>query len=840
MTSPRDSESLSLSEELQEVVDEAEDIAHAAGQTPGSVHLLLAFFTTKNAAERFLRERGIDEDRLLQSLEPSVLEPRGAVRAIMERAAQVAFSCGASDVDGLHVLVGITRVQESAAHVLLQRMGEKLPRLRTRALTLLTGSSRRWILRNDAESELSPRHHLSKHSMTPSRIGGDRARAVSWSPPIVSPKAPKSRRDPPPPRRRDSRSKPKPSPPRAEKEAPPQPPTVEAGGLSPDDFPWLTSLGRNLSLEAASGELDLLVGREAEVEQLVDILGKRRSNNPCLIGEPGVGKTAIVEGLASKWAKGTKKEQSKVIIALDAGRLLMGTQLRGSFSEKLKGIQEEVQRSNGQVLIFFDEIHTLVGIGSNGDGPLDAANELKAALARGSFPCIGATTPSEFSQHIAKDPALERRFVPVLVEEPTIEQAEAMIAQLLPTYAEFHGVGYTPESIQAAVRLSARFIPDKQLPDKAIALLDLGGSRVARSNEQEVTRETIADLVEERTGIPTSRLLADDQERLLKLESELATRVVGHDSSLKKIAEVVRRHAVGFSTHRPQGSFLLVGPTGVGKTETAKALAEILHGDEDNLVRFDLSEYSEAHSVSRLIGAPPGYVGHDSGGQLTAVVRQKPSCILLFDEIEKAHRDVLQVLLQILDDGRVTDGHGRTVGFSETIIVLTSNLGAEEVGTGARSIGFGGNTTRASDEERVLAVARKALPIELWGRIDEKLYYGPLARSALRRIVRLLAASSSAQLMRDRGISFELDGPALEALIDEGGLDSRLGARPLRRILSHLIEGPIAARILEGRLHAGERVRISYETNRGLVFRAGSDAQTVSQRPTTEQLNVRR
>jgi ATP-dependent Clp protease ATP-binding subunit ClpC len=589
-----------------------------------------------------------------------------------------------------------------------------------------------------------------------------------------------------------------------------------------------------LSVEAARGELDVLVGREPEVEQLVDILGKRRANNPCLVGEPGVGKTAIVEGLAARWAVGSPEERAKIVIGLDAGRLLVGTHLRGSFSEKLRGLQDEVKRAEGKVLVFFDELHTLVGAGAAGEGALDAAGELKAALARGDFPCMGASTPEEFERHVARDPALERRFVPVRVEEPHPDQAEAMLFRILPAYAAHHGVGFTPEAVRASVRLSMRFIPEQRLPDKAIALLDLAGSRAARAGLDEVDAREVARLVAERTGVPLERLLRTDRERLLDLEGALGRRVVGHRRSLERIAEVIRRHAAGFGSHRPLGVFLLVGPSGVGKTETAKALAEILHeGDPGALVRFDLSEFSEAHAVARLVGAPPGYVGHDSGGQLTEAVRRRPGRVVLLDEIEKAHREVLQVLLSILDEGRLTDARGRTVSFAESVIILTSNLGSELASPRSRKVGFASTQAPSpSAETAVLEAARRALAPELWGRIDEKLYYPPLERAEVRRIARLLVAESSARLERERGIAFDLDARAIDALIEQGGVDAQLGARPLRRVLGHLVEGPIAARVLEGRLHAGERVTVTRRDGGGLLFRVGEDGASLSQRPT--------
>lgn len=832
----RDPSELSLSMHLREIVGEAEDIAFEAGHQPSSAHLLLALFTVKNRAERFLIEQGIDEDRLLE--DPALVaraEPAGAVRAIMTSAAQTAASSGSRKIDALHALVGITRTRDSAAHRLLERAGARPAHLRTLALTRLTAGAPRWV-----------------GSDRPRKVADDlsnRRRATHWTPPMVEQAKPSIRSRPPARRAPElpalpsgdaisvPAALPEPSPPVASppvasalvapSERKPAPiiesaPISDPGAawlLPPTDFPWLDSLGRNLSAEAARGELDPLFLRDAELDQLVDVLGKRRANNPCLIGEPGVGKTALVEGLASRWVRGDDRDRERIIIGLDAGRLLVGTHLRGSFSEKLAELKEEVRRAEGKVLVFFDEIHTLVGAGAGGDGAVDAAQELKAALARGEFPCIGATTPEEYHRSIAKDPALARRFVPIMVEEPSAERATTMLGKVLPAYARHHGVGYQPGAIDAAVRLSVRFLPEERLPDKALGLLDLAGSRAVRAGRSEVDAEAIAVLLSERLGLPLERLSARNPSGLDDLQAKLSQHVIGHDAVLRRIAEVVKRHAAGFTSDRPQGSFLFVGPSGVGKTETAKALAEVLHGSRDCLLRFDLSEFAEAHSSARLVGAPPGYVGHEAGGQLTEAVRKQPGRVLLFDEIEKAHRDVLQLLLQILDDGRLTDGHGRTVSFSETLVVMTSNLGADRFVERKRRIGFDADPDQAELEAEALSTAKSALSPELWGRIDEKLVFAPLGRAEVRRIARLLVAASSARLERERGISFELEAEAVDAVIEQGGFDASLGARPLRRTLGRLVESPIAARILEGKLRAGERVIVGRQDNGGLVFR---------------------
>jgi ATP-dependent Clp protease ATP-binding subunit ClpC len=877
---------------LSKSLREAEDIARATGQRATTAHLILAFFTVKNHAERLLRDRGIDEDRLLDLFPTELREPKMMLSEVLERSEQVAAGCGAREVDCLHVLVAMTRARESVAYCLLEATGEKLGLLRTRALTILTGAVPRWLAGKNrsqrpmraeriererserAEREVISVSRRPARSRTDARPPGelgvrhDRRAALDWTPPLVQSKpssrlarraqigAELAKRSAIGARRDAQVEAPSQAPdpidaldedPFDELAAPPLADDIEerqshlerakdpAGRwlLSPTDYPWLTSLGRNLSAEAARGELDRLVGRDKEIEELIDVLGKRRANNPCLIGEPGVGKTAVVEGLALRLVHADPRSAlaSKILIGLDVGALLVGTHLRGSFSEKLQGLKEEVKQSEGRVIVFFDELHTLVGAGSTGDGPQDAANELKSALARGDFPCIGATTYAEWLKHIEPDAALKRRFYPVLIKEPTVDEAIDILGHIITAYADHHHVRYADDALSAAVNLSARYITDRQLPDKAIALLDLAGSRTARAGKDTVTRQIIAELVAERTDLPVERLLSSDRDRLLQLELLLEKEIVGHRPQLHRIADVIRRNAAGFSTRRPQGVFLFLGPTGVGKTETAKAIAKILHGGEDRMIRFDLSEFSEAHAVARLVGAPPGYLGHDAGGQLTEAVRRKPGRVVLFDEIEKAHSEVLQILLQILDEGRLTDGRGQTVSFAEAIVVLTSNLGAD-LARIKRPIGFSATAQERQElSEMILSRAREQLPPELWSRIEERLVFTPLSREEVREIARLLAADSSDRLTKERGISYTLDDRAIDFLLEQGGYDLALGARPMRQILSRIVEAPIASRILEGRLHADEHVLVSTRSNGGLAFLVGEERMSLSQRP---------
>ncbi len=885
-----------LSPVLRHVLEEARDISEGTGQPVTSAHVLLAFFVSRNPAERLLRSRGIDEDGLLDLHDPAAKEPRVALREVVAKGSQMAAGCGATEVDCLHVLVAMTRHRQSIAFRLLSAVEPKLGHLRTRALTILTGAVPRWMSKRARGDGTAEERASVGVSTPPRRAEKGRKPAISWTPRLVPP-TPGHRRihTPPHPRRRPepgpsrpSLAKPSTVPPAAPSEpvargrietppapapstpkvhaepqprppppTPPapsrpknaiapapratdQPPSDPTDGppidpaapwvLDPESYPWLTSLGRNLSAAAARGELDTVVGRDREVETLIDILGKRRSNNPLLLGEPGVGKTAVVEGLALRLVRDDLHRLGrKILVALDVGALLVGTHLRGSFSEKMQGVKEEVRRSRGRVIVFFDEMHTLVGAGSTGDGPQDAANELKTALARGHFPCVGATTSREFKTHIEPDPALARRFVPVLIRELSSEQTLEMLEKVLPAYAQHHRVAYRPDALRAAVDLSVRYLTEQCLPDKALTLLDLAGSRAARKGQPRVDDRLVAELVAERVDLPVERLLGSDRERLLNLEQHLAAAVVGQGHALQRIAAVVQRNAAGFRGHRPAGSFLFVGPTGVGKTQTAKALAKLLHGRESALLRIDLSEFGESHSAARLIGAPPGYVGHDAGGQLTEAVRRQPGRVVLFDELEKAHPDVLQVLLQILDDGRLTDGHGRTVSFADCLVVMTSNLGADLHKAG-RGIGFVSARPAADHDRRILEAARSALAPELWGRIDERIVFRPLTPTDVRRVARLLAADSSRRLNHERGITYELDDKAIDFLVVQGGHDLRLGARPMRQVLARLIEAPIAQRILEGRLRADERVRVSTRRDGSLIF-VVEDGTSLSQRP---------
>ncbi|MFD6698044.1 MULTISPECIES: ATP-dependent Clp protease ATP-binding subunit [unclassified Microbacterium] len=640
------------------------------------------------------------------------------------------------------------------------------------------------------------------------------------------------------------------------------------------ETPMLDRFGLDLTARARAGELDPVIGRASEIEQTIEILSRRTKNNPVLIGEAGVGKTAIVEGLARAIVDGAVPAQlaERRVVALDLPAMLAGTRYRGDFEERLTQTMDEIAAHKGEIIVFIDEVHTVVGAGGSGEGGgMDAGNILKPRLARGDLHLVGATTLSEY-RRIEKDPALERRFQPVKVAEPSIEDAVRILEGLKPAYEQHHAVEYTDDAIRAAVELSARYLPDRVLPDKAIDLIDQAGARLrlrlgvvtdvaalfaeladleARKNaavgaehyeeasrirdeiaavqariddagstarradvESAVVGEgEIAAVIARATGIPVSRVSESERERLADLESDLHARVIGQDDAVAAVARAVRRSRTGMGdARRPVGSFLFLGPTGVGKTELAKALADRLFDDETAVIRFDMSEFGERHTVSRLVGAPPGYVGYDEAGQLTERVRRNPYAIVLFDEIEKAHPDVFNLLLQVLDDGRLTDGQGRTVDFRNTVIVMTSNIGSEFLASRSGALGFVASQDAsangfASQEDlraRVMGKLREAMRPEFLNRIDEIVLFSKLGREELGRIVRLLLQATSRRLA-GREVTLDVTDAAVDWL-GEHGYEPEYGARPLRRLIQREVDDRIADLFVSGELGDGGRV----------------------------------
>ena len=594
----------------------------------------------------------------------------------------------------------------------------------------------------------------------------------------------------------------------------------------------------NLTDLAREGKLDPVVGRYPEIERAVQILGRRTKNNPILVGEPGVGKTAIAEGLAQRIVDGDVSSllADKEVISLDMGSLLAGTKFRGEFEERLKSIVEEV-RSAGNIILVIDEIHTIVGAGAMG-GAMDAANMLKPALGRGEIQCLGSTTLDEYRQHIERDAALERRFQKVMVGEPSVEDAIEILTGLRKTYEDFHKVKYTDEAIETAVTFSERYITDRFLPDKAIDLIDEAGSRThlnhcLQGKEENtvdlptinpealtpvVDEEAIAKIVAAWTGVPVTKMTETESESLMYLEDNLHERVIGQDEAVRAVSRALRRSRSGLGDRdRPIASLFFSGPTGVGKTELAKALATEMFGTEEAIVRVDMSEYMESHTVSKLIGSPPGFVGYDEGGQLTEAVRRQPYSIVLFDEIEKAHPDVFNLMLQLLDDGRLTDAQGRTVSFKNTVIIMTSNIGSKVIEKGGSGLGFefSGDKDEAQYnriKELVNTELKNYFRPEFINRLDEIIVFRQLTKPEVRQIASILLKEVSSRLEEQREITLGVT-TAFEDKVIEEGFDPSYGARPLRRAIMRLLEDSLAEAILTGRVNDGDNALIDLDNN---------------------------
>lgn len=578
----------------------------------------------------------------------------------------------------------------------------------------------------------------------------------------------------------------------------------------------LEEFGIDLTKAAREGKLDPVVGREEEISRVIQILGRRKKNNPMLIGEPGVGKSAIVEGLANMIANGNVSPElaKKKLISLDIASVVAGTKYRGDFEKRIKDIIK-ILSNNPDIILFIDEFHTIVGAGS-AQGSLDAANMLKPALARGEIQCIGATTMDEFSKIVEKDGALDRRFQKIIISAPDIKKSIEILNKLKPIYEKHHGLKYTDEAIEACVKLTDRYNSHLTLPDKAIDVMDEAGSMVkikyasSHKGEPIVTEEDIATIVSQSTGIPVNKVAESEGNRLLKMKERLKARIIGQDEAIDKVVSAILRNRAGLKDpNRPIGTFLFFGPTGVGKTQLAKCLAEYLFDSQDNMVRVDMSEYMEKFSVSKLIGAPPGYVGYENGGQLSEQVRRKPYCVILLDEIEKAHPDVFNVLLQVLDDGRLTDGNGRTVDFKNTIVIMTSNVGTRDVEEYGNGVGFataGKNITNNKKAMMEKAI-KKAFPPEFINRIDEQIAFNSLSKDNIEKIIDIDIKDLKARI-KETGYKLTITKAAKE-FVAEAGFDANYGARPLKRAISRYIEDPVSEFIINDRMLHGKEKNVA-------------------------------
>lgn len=823
-----------FTDKARKVMSIAQDEARSLGQMyVGTEHLLLALIKEGDGiAAQALKNLDVEYDEVVENIKQitersSEPVPGGHIpftpraKRVLEGAYRETMSRGQTYISTEHLLLGIVREGNGVAMETLSRMG-------------ISGDAVR-----NAVTELMEKNAPEDHSaqVQEVRIGPD---GVTMGP--------------------------------------------MHSQQSGDEDSMLEQYGRNLTKLAQQGKLDPVIGRDLEVERVMQVLARRQKNNPLILGDPGVGKTAIVEGLAQLISSGNVPDmlRNKQIWTLDVAALVAGSKYRGEFEDRLKKVIEEVEK-DGNVILFIDEMHTIIGAGS-AEGSIDAASILKPPLSRGEIQVIGATTAEEYRKHIEKDSALERRFQPVNVNEPSVEDALSIIKGLQGRYEQHHHVRYTPEAIEAAVTLSDRYIQDRFLPDKAIDVIDEAGARTRvhkmelppeiaevdeqleqvrtdkqqaataqefekaaqlrdrekelvahRSDLEKAWRERlgehtvvvdasdIADVVSSITGVPVSNLSEAEASKLLRSEEVLHQRVVGQDEAINAVARAIRRSRSPLKDpRRPGGSFIFLGPSGVGKTELAKSLAEFLFGSEEALTSFDMSEFMEKHSVSKLVGAPPGYVGYDEGGELTKAVRRRPYSVVLFDEIEKAHPDVFNILLQILDEGRLTDGQGRKVDFSNTVIIMTSNVGAREIAKPG-TMGFGAGASQLSDDEiksRAMGELKKLFRPEFLNRVDEIVVFKSLNSEQMRSIVDLMVRDLRNRLI-GQGMSIELTDAAKDYVAKQG-TDPVYGARPLRRAIQTLIEDPLAEQLLSSQWGKGDIVRVDVDKDDKLTFTKGS------------------
>jgi ATP-dependent Clp protease ATP-binding subunit ClpC len=822
-----------FSREAKLVFAEAADIARRSEQPMDSVHLILGLFAVRCEAQSILLEKRVDYDRILEVLPRIAAEPPETISMVYSATARIAGNVGSHHATSVHLLMAISRITTSRAARALEAVGLPTFALRTQAMAHLTDPR----LRRSASERIdvvgaarglpgmSPGTQVPQHSPQNQQGGwlpGHTPRpsppsSISAVQPMARPKPSQTVCDDDLPivfdEMTDGLDLPLDSEevariPAAEPLAPRQASTSSRWDLDMERYPTLNALGRNLNVEACAGRIDPLVGRDAELDAVVDILCKRRSNNPMLLGDPGVGKTALVEGLAAlivRQGDGLQGLSGRIIVSISVADLVAGTVMRGAFAARLRAIKDEVLDSGGRVILFIDEIHTLIGAGA-GDGGMDAANDLKGALARGELPCIGATTFGEYKHHILTDAALKRRFEPVFLREPSLDDAETILAGVAPRYASYHGVTFSPDALRAAVRLTDRLIPDRSLPAKAIDVLDRAGARVRRDGRCDVGRDDVVKVLSALVDLPREYLALSPTERLREMERFLADRVFGHDEALAVVVRTLSQNWSRFGSRRPLGSFVLAGPAGSGRHTLAASIAEFLFGTAQALLEIDLTDYAESHSLSHLVGSPPGYVGHEDGGLLADTLVRRPFLVILWRHPEAAHPSIQGLLGQILSDGTVTDRRGRRMDFRNTVHILAPGA-SDTPGPSSRPVGFEPVDDPAARSEALLVRLRKTLPSDLLSSIDACLPFPrPTAQFRPRLLGRLLT-TASLEFRDEHGIRLEVDSGVASQLVSGIGASEAPGAA-LEAALSRRVLRPAADMAFASPVPAGAVLRV--------------------------------